>query len=82
VNAHSLQGLPVRTPDGKKIGCVHDLRCVHVRTGSRVTHLVYGRRGMLERFGFRGERFDTIPWSNVVEVRAREVIVELDGRKR
>jgi sporulation protein YlmC with PRC-barrel domain len=81
ITAHSLEGLDVRTELGEKIGCLHDLR---VTRDGRVTHLVYGRRGLLERLGFRGEKFDTIPWSQVVEIRARDIIVSIgvNGRKR
>ena len=81
IAAHSLEGLDVRTEGGEQLGCLHDLR---ITRDGHVTHLVYGRRGLLERLGFRGERFDTIPWSQVVAVRAREIVVSdgVNERKR
>jgi hypothetical protein len=30
---------------------------------------------LLERLGFRGERFDTLPWSSVREILEEELIV-------
>jgi hypothetical protein len=35
---------------------------------------VYGKRGVLERLGVRA-RYDTIPWSDVVEINDDAVVV-------
>jgi sporulation protein YlmC with PRC-barrel domain len=70
-----LQDRPVRTVSGRRLGHVHDVRCEHRGTRTAVTHLVYGRRGLLERLGFRVVRREAIPWKQVIEVREDSVIV-------
>jgi sporulation protein YlmC with PRC-barrel domain len=76
INAHSLQDRPVVSTSGRRLGHLHDLRCVLRGGAGVVTHLVYGRRGLLENLGFRGERYDTIPWAQVREIRADAIIVD------
>ena len=74
--AAGLQLARVITTDGRLLGHLFDLRCewrpasAHVK----VSHLIYGRRGLLERLGFR-ERFVAIPWEAVIEMREREIVV-------
>jgi sporulation protein YlmC with PRC-barrel domain len=75
INAHELQGRPLITAAGLRLGRLHDLRCAWTGTAVSVTHLVYGRRGLLEKLGFRGERYDTIAWSHVKEIRADVIVV-------
>jgi hypothetical protein len=79
VNACMLQMRRVRTESGRLLGHAYDLRCTFGAKAT-ITHLVYGRRGLLERVGFRGERCDTIPWSRVIAVRDEEIIVSGEGR--
>jgi sporulation protein YlmC with PRC-barrel domain len=74
ISAHTLQDRPIIDTSGRRLGHLHDLRCT-LHGGASVTHLVYGRRGLLESLGFRGERYDTIPWSRVREIRADAVVV-------
>ncbi len=69
------QLLRVRTVSGKILGRIYDLRCARSATSATVTHLVVGRRGLLERLGFRGERFDALPWSSVREIRDDHIVV-------
>jgi len=76
IDACHIQNRRVRTRSGKLLGHAHDLRCVHRGTHAGITHLVYGRRGLLERLGFRETSRDTLPWSRIVEIGAREIIVE------
>jgi hypothetical protein len=78
ITACRLQSFRVRTASGKMLGHVHDLRCENRGKGGVITHLVYGRRGLLERVGFR-ERLDTLPWSAVREIRHDELIVADPG---
>jgi hypothetical protein len=40
-----------------------------------VSGLVYGRRGLLQRFGLREPQVQTLPWDEVVEIREHQVIV-------
>jgi hypothetical protein len=74
--AVDLQFARVVNHDGGMIGHLFDLRCEWHPPSARaeVTHLICGRRGLLERLGFR-ERFVTIPWNEVIEVREREIVV-------
>jgi hypothetical protein len=76
IDACDIQNRRVRTRSGKLLGHAHDLRCAHRGTHAGITHLVYGRRGLLERLGFREAWRDTLPWSRVLEIRDREIIVE------
>jgi hypothetical protein len=73
--ACALQLERVRTEDGRVLGKIFDLRCEWRGGHARVTHLVYGRRGLWERFGFRRQRRDTLPWAMIVRLDTREVIV-------
>jgi hypothetical protein len=76
IDACHIQNRRVCTRSGKFLGHAHDLRCAHRGTHGAITHLVYGRRGLLERLGFREAARNTLSWSRVVEIRAREIIVE------
>ena len=76
IDACQLQNRRVRTAAGRVLGHAHDVRCERRGAHAVITHLVYGRRGLLERLGFRAPARDTLPWSRIVEIRAREIIVE------
>lgn len=78
--AAALQLARVVTDDGRLLGHVFDLRCEwhDNQPRARITHLIYGRRGLLERLGFR-KRYVTIPWKAVIEVREREILVRGAG---
>ena len=80
-----LLGLEVRTESGDGCGRVHDVRGELKPRSLRVTGLVVGKLGLLERFGFGAPRShnrlrsdDLIAWSDVVRVDRRGVIVK-DG---
>jgi sporulation protein YlmC with PRC-barrel domain len=90
-----LLGNIVRTESGQKLGHVYDVRVARDPRAStesagqkwHVKGLVIGERGLLERFGIAGAKKqepmlprDMIPWSSIVRVRGREVVVE-DGTK-
>jgi sporulation protein YlmC with PRC-barrel domain len=73
--ACGLQLRRIRATSGEILGRLYDLRCQHRGDGAIVTELVFGRRGLLERLGFRDQRLDTLPWSCVSEIRDDEIIV-------
>ena len=77
-----LLGSRVTTVSGESLGHVFDVRG-EPRSGTlRVTGLVVGRLGLLERLGIgtpgRRERLrtdDVIPWERVVTANSRSVVV-------
>ena len=80
-----LLGLEVRTESGDGCGRVHDVRGELKPRSLRVTGLVVGELGLLERFGLGAPRSrnrlrsdDLIAWSDVVRVDRRGVTVK-DG---
>ena len=80
-----LLGLDVHTESGEHIGHVHDVRGELTPRTLKVTGLVVGKLGLLERLGLgtprRHERLradDVIPWRDVVRADRRGVIVR-DG---
>ena len=80
-----LLGLEVRTESGDGCGRVHDVRGELNPRSLKVTGLVVGKLGLLERFGFGAPRShngvrsdDVVAWSDVVRVDRRGVIVK-DG---
>ena len=68
-----LLGLPVRTESDGDLGRVHDVRAELTPRTLKVTGLVVGRLGLLERLGLgaptsaaRLRTRDVIPWQDVV----------------
>jgi sporulation protein YlmC with PRC-barrel domain len=74
--ASTLEMRPIRTTGGRRIGHLSDLRCAKINGEMVITHLVYGRRGLLERFGFRGRSHEMLEWSRVVEIRPDVILIE------
>jgi sporulation protein YlmC with PRC-barrel domain len=77
-----LLGVPVRTESGESLGRVHDVRAELGARSLRVTGLVVGRLGVLERLGLGAPRTplrvrtsDVVPWSAVVRADRRSVVV-------
>ena len=77
-----LIGLDVHTESGDHIGHVHDVRGELTPRTLKVTGLVVGRVGMLERLGLRAFRHherlrtgDMILWRDVVRADRRGVVV-------
>jgi sporulation protein YlmC with PRC-barrel domain len=77
-----LLGVPVRTESGESLGRVHDVRAELGARSLRVTGLVVGRLGVLERLGLGAPRTplrvrttDVVPWSAVVRADRRGVVV-------
>jgi sporulation protein YlmC with PRC-barrel domain len=80
-----LLGASVRTQSGERLGHVHDLRAELTASSVRITGLVVGRLGLLERLGLgapesqdRIRSHDMVPWSAVVRADRRGVVVR-DG---
>jgi sporulation protein YlmC with PRC-barrel domain len=84
-----LLDLDVTTESGQSLGRVHDLRAERTPRTLKVTGLVVGPAGLLERLGIgapeSGARIrtrDVIPWSAVVRADSRRIVVRDDARKR
>ena len=87
MNVSDLLGLGVKTQSGESLGHVHDVRGELGARSLRVTGLVVGRLGLLERVGIgapeSGQRVrghDVVPWSAVVRADRRGVVVR-DGTR-
>jgi sporulation protein YlmC with PRC-barrel domain len=71
----------VETEDGEFLGHVFDLRSPSApehgdtRASRVVGELVYGKRGLLARLGFRKARATTVAWESVKEIRGGKIIV-------
>lgn len=70
----SIQRRTVVTESGRTLGRVHDLRGVVTPRTLTVTGLVVGKRGLLEHLGFVG-RASCIPWSDVVRIEGKRIVV-------
>lgn len=82
-----LLRLDVRTESGEKLGRVHDVRAELTASSLRVTGLVVGRVGVIERLGIgapeaavRIRTHDVVPWSAVVRADRGGIVVK-DGTK-
>lgn len=80
-----LLGLEVRTESGENLGPVHDVRGELTSRSLKVTGLVVGKLGLLERLGLgapesraRIRVHDLVPWSAVVRADRRGIVVK-DG---
>ena len=80
-----LLGLRVTTESGDGLGHVHDVRAELTPRTCKVTGLVVGRVGLLERLGFgapasgsRVRGHDVVPWAAVIRADRRGVVVR-DG---
>jgi sporulation protein YlmC with PRC-barrel domain len=82
VKASDLLGASVHTESGERLGHVHDLRAELSASSLRITGLVVGGLGFVERLGLgapesqdRIRSHDVVPWSAVVRADRRGVIV-------
>jgi sporulation protein YlmC with PRC-barrel domain len=80
-----LLSLEVRTESGEKVGRVHDVRGELTTRSLKITGLVVGKIGLLERLGVgapestdRIRPRDAVPWTAVVRADRRGVVVK-DG---
>ena len=84
-----LLDAPVTTESGQVLGRVHDLRAERTSRTLKITGLIVGPSGFLERFGIgapeSGARIrtrDVVPWSAVIRADSRNVVVRDEARKR
>lgn len=70
MRASDLQGRPVVTEAGRRLGHVSEIHLA----GGEVNYLVCGRGGLLQRFmtSRRGRR---VPWDAVREVGSKRIVV-------
>ena len=80
---------PVTTESGQVLGRVHDLRAELTTRTLKITGLVVGPSGFLERFGIgapeSGARIrtrDVVPWSAVVRADSSKIVVRDEATKR
>jgi sporulation protein YlmC with PRC-barrel domain len=85
VRISQLLRLDVRTESGDKLGRVHDVRAELTSSSVRVSGLIVGKLGLLERLGIgapeaagRIHTRDAIPWSAVVRADRGGIVVK-DG---
>jgi sporulation protein YlmC with PRC-barrel domain len=85
VRLSAILGFEVATESGERLGRVHDLRAELTASSLRVTGLVVGGAGLLERLGIgapestlRIRAHDVVPWQDVVRLDRRGVVVR-DG---
>ena len=79
----------VVTESGDELGRVHDLRAERTPRTLKVTGLMVGKRGLLERLGVgapeagaRIRTHDVIPWAAVVRADRRRIVVRDDVARR
>jgi hypothetical protein len=73
-----IELMRVQTQAGEHLGRVFDLRCSW-RPGEPqpvIDEIVFGRIGLMERLGIPVRKPDSLPWSDVVEVRGHMIIVK------
>jgi sporulation protein YlmC with PRC-barrel domain len=82
VRLSELLGARVSTPSGASLGRVFDVRAELDDHGLRLTGLVVGKLGLLERLGIgaprRRERLrhdHVVPWADVLEAGPHAVVV-------
>jgi len=89
VTLGELLGLPVSTESGERLGRVHDVRAELTARTLRITGLVVGGLGLMERLGlgaaFASRRLrarDVVPWGAVVRADRRGIVVREGLRSR
>ena len=79
-----LKFMRVVTEEGEFLGHVFDFRspgakeevsAKQIDAGRAIGDLIYGRKGLLERLGFREPGVQTIPWTAVVKMHDDRLIV-------
>jgi sporulation protein YlmC with PRC-barrel domain len=71
-----LYDTPVRTEDGERLGCVHEVYA----EGGRVVRLGVGAANFLERLLYR-RRGKQVRWDDVVAIEGGTIIVAAKQRK-
>jgi len=76
-----LEDTPVRAEDGGRLGRVFEIRSpgaaeTEPRQSRRpIDSLLCGRRGLLERLGWKEPDARVVPWSAVLALHAHEILV-------
>jgi sporulation protein YlmC with PRC-barrel domain len=88
VKLSELLGCEVKTESGEGLGRVHDVRGELTSRSLKVTGLVVGQFGLLERLGLGAPEsrariavHDLVPWSAVLRADRRGIVVK-DGTTR
>ena len=76
MRAAELQEKPVRRQNGERLGKVDE---IHVTAEGHVTAITCGASGLLQRF-MRSRRGHRIPWTDVLSVAAKEIVVRGGSR--
>jgi sporulation protein YlmC with PRC-barrel domain len=71
----SLKHRKVVTESGRSLGHLWDVRAEQTPRTLTVTGLVVGRRGMLEHYGVVARKTPPVPWSDVVRIEGKRIIV-------
>jgi sporulation protein YlmC with PRC-barrel domain len=71
----SLQSREVVTESGQSLGRLYDLRGELTARTLRVSGLVIGTRGLLEHLGIVPRSRTRIPWSEVVRIEGKRIVV-------
>ena len=75
----ALEGMPVCTADGRRLGGVFEVCVRHPSTPRNSTapvmELHYGTSGLLEQLGIRRRRPRSVAWKDVVSVSDGAIIV-------
>ncbi len=71
----SLQRRKVVTESGDSLGRLYDLRGELTARALTVSGLVTGKRGLLEHFGVLRRKTPPIPWSDVVRIEGKRIVV-------
>ena len=79
----SLLAREVVTESGRSLGRCRDLRGELTGSKLQLTALCLGRGGVLDRLGICShDRHETLPWSAVVRIEAKRIVVSDDGVPR
>jgi sporulation protein YlmC with PRC-barrel domain len=76
-----LEGIRVVTEDGSRLGRIFEIRSPGKAESEptyserRIDCLLCGRRGLLERLGWREPDAHTVRWNAVIAIRDRDILV-------
>jgi sporulation protein YlmC with PRC-barrel domain len=71
----SLLHRKVVTESGRSLGRLYDLRCELTPRTLTVTGILAGPRGLVEHLGIVRRKMKPIPWSDVVRLERRRIVV-------
>ena len=71
----SLIGRKIVTQSGIQLGRCHDLLGELTHTQLKVTALCVGQAGYLDRLGIGSRTHNEIPWTSIVRIDGRQIVV-------